>query len=410
MFYHPLTRKQVNLRKSKQYEWNTEFMKQLTRKRKVALRRGEELETQGGHMLKPETLKKLCAGTITVKDLTEHDFFLDITQKGVDMRIGLDIAALAERGAVNQIIMISGDSDFVPAAKHARRCGIDFVLDPMWANTSSSLSEHVDGLRECVSRPALPAHPDQKLARHPGLWHGLTSADVDRPARTQSSLYERRRCTRVEQGDVDGQDEVAVPVRTETDGFGMADLHADMPCIVPTPAGRPRCGIEQLSGRTLGLVRTGHQSRKRTMTNEPGGVMTVEEKEPSRAERIFAGSVAFTICMAVVFTIVAIFIGWRWSLRGFVGVLLIGIPGEILLELVGEGRMLPRGRGKPGQTRAGRLLVLTLILAAWAVIVLALTALIQPWYGAVGDMAWVMVIGILAILIQGIRDTRKKKS
>ncbi|MGK2310576.1 hypothetical protein [Cutibacterium sp. V947] len=138
--------------------------------------------------------------------------------------------------------------------------------------------------------------------------------------------------------------------------------------------------------------------------------MTVEEKEPSRAERIFAGSVAFTICMAVMFTIVAIFIGWRWSLRGFVGVLLIGIPGEILLELVGEDRMLPRGRGKPGQTRAGRLLVLTLILAAWAVIVLALTALIQPWYGAVGDMAWVMVIGILAILIQGIRDTRKKKS
>gem|GEM_PF-6470605 len=78
--------------------------------------------------------------------------------------------------------------------------------------------------------------------------------------------------------------------------------------------------------------------------------MTIEEKEPSRAERILAGTVAFTICMAVVFAIVAIFIGWRWSLRMFVGVLLIGIPGEILLELVGENRMSPRGGGKPGQT------------------------------------------------------------
>ena len=58
--------------------------------------------------------------------------------------------------------------------------------------------------------------------------------------------------------------------------------------------------------------------------------MAVEEKEPSRAERILAGTVAFTVCMAVVFAIVAIFIGWRWSLRMFVGVLLIGIPGEIL--------------------------------------------------------------------------------
>ena len=72
--------------------------------------------------------------------------------------------------------------------------------------------------------------------------------------------------------------------------------------------------------------------------------------------------------------------------------------------------MFPRSGGKPGQTRAARLLILTPILAAWALIVLALTALVQPWYGAVGEMAWVMVIGILAILIQGIRDTRKKKS
>ncbi|MDO4412323.1 hypothetical protein [Cutibacterium sp.] len=138
--------------------------------------------------------------------------------------------------------------------------------------------------------------------------------------------------------------------------------------------------------------------------------MTVKDKEPSRAERILAGTIAFTLSMAVVFAIVAIFIGWRWSLRMFVAVLLIGIPGEILLQLMGEDGILPRSKGKLRWTRSERLLILTLILAAWAVIVLALTALIQPWYGAVGEMAWVMVIGILAILIQGIRDTRKKKS
>lgn len=136
--------------------------------------------------------------------------------------------------------------------------------------------------------------------------------------------------------------------------------------------------------------------------------MSVEEKEPSRAERILAGAVAFTIGMAVVFSIVAIFIGWRWSRRMFVGVLLIGIPGEILLELIGEDRPFPRRKGRLGQTRPERLLILTLILAAWALIVLALTALIQPWYGAVGEMAWVMVIGIAAIVIQGIRGTKKK--
>lgn len=127
-------------------------MAELTKKRKVAIRRGEELETQQGYQLKFEPLKKLLSGKLEISDLSEQDFYLDITQKGVDMRLGLDIASLAERGQVNQIIMISGDSDFVPAAKHARRSGIDFILDPMWANIAPSMSEHVDGIRECVLR------------------------------------------------------------------------------------------------------------------------------------------------------------------------------------------------------------------------------------------------------------------
>ena len=159
--HHPLTQEQINLGKSDEFDWMTRFLKEIVKKRKVALRRGEELETQNGFSLKSRPLKKLCRGDITVSDLVASDFSLDITQKGVDMRIGLDIASLAERGSVNQIIMISGDSDFVPAAKHARRSGIDFILDPMWATVSDSLNEHVDGVRECVSRP--PKNVDDPL-------------------------------------------------------------------------------------------------------------------------------------------------------------------------------------------------------------------------------------------------------
>lgn len=139
----------------------TEFLREIVKRRKVALRRGEELETQNGYTLKPKPLKKLCRGDMAVTDLEEKDFKLDITQKGVDMRIGLDIASLAERSLVNQIVMISGDSDFVPAAKHARRSGIDFILDPLWATVSDSLNEHVDGVRQCVSRQ--PRNQDDPL-------------------------------------------------------------------------------------------------------------------------------------------------------------------------------------------------------------------------------------------------------
>ena len=53
-------------------------------------------------------------------------------------------------------MLIAGDSDFVPAAKHARREGIDFILDPMWQGIRSGLNEHIDGLRTCTPRNPTP--------------------------------------------------------------------------------------------------------------------------------------------------------------------------------------------------------------------------------------------------------------
>lgn len=80
--------------------------------------------------------------------LIEDDVYYEIRQKGIDMKIGVDITALAIKGFVDKIVLISGDSDFVPAAKMARREGIDFVLDPMYANhIDNSLFEHIDGLQ-----------------------------------------------------------------------------------------------------------------------------------------------------------------------------------------------------------------------------------------------------------------------
>lgn len=146
-----------------------------------------------------------------------------------------------------------------------------------------------------------------------------------------------------------------------------------------------------------------------TSYRRTGVSMTNLEKTPSRGEKILAAVVAFALWMAVVFAIVAIFVGWRWSLRLFVGVLLVGIPGEVIMELVGRGQ-LPSGASRARRSRGSRLLLSALILIAWAFIVLAATALIQPWYGATGDMAWVMVVGIAAILMQEGIDTRKKKS
>jgi uncharacterized LabA/DUF88 family protein len=42
----------------------------------------------------------------------------------------LDIASVAYKRQADQIVLVAGDADFVPAAKLARREGIDFILDP----------------------------------------------------------------------------------------------------------------------------------------------------------------------------------------------------------------------------------------------------------------------------------------
>lgn len=127
--YHPLTKRNVDLDKSETYTWTLTFLEELKKRRKFALRLGE-LSNQACYNLRPDVTKKLLAGTRTLDSLTEEDFMFVAQQKGVDMRIGIDISSLAFKKQVDQIILIAGDSDFVPAAKLARREGIDFILDP----------------------------------------------------------------------------------------------------------------------------------------------------------------------------------------------------------------------------------------------------------------------------------------
>ena len=69
------------------------------------------------------------------------------------MRIGIDISSLSIKKQVDQIILIAGDADFVPAAKLARREGVDFVLDPMWQSIPAGLNEHIDGRRSTCAKP-----------------------------------------------------------------------------------------------------------------------------------------------------------------------------------------------------------------------------------------------------------------
>lgn len=67
-----------------------------------------------------------------------------ISQKGVDMRIGMDIASLTLKGFAGIIVLVTGDSDFVPAMKFARREGAQLFLVALGHGVKESMREHTD--------------------------------------------------------------------------------------------------------------------------------------------------------------------------------------------------------------------------------------------------------------------------
>ena len=70
--YHPLLKKNIDFGKEETYAWTLDFFNALKSKRKVALRMGKLSNVHPHYILSPEKVKKLCAGTIAVTDLTEQ--------------------------------------------------------------------------------------------------------------------------------------------------------------------------------------------------------------------------------------------------------------------------------------------------------------------------------------------------
>lgn len=80
--------------------------------------------------------------------LSDSDFSPVFEQKGVDMRIGLDMSVVAHERLVDRMILISADTDLIPALSLCRQRGIQTVMidfpDKM---LSPRLQEHIDIFR-----------------------------------------------------------------------------------------------------------------------------------------------------------------------------------------------------------------------------------------------------------------------
>ncbi|HEC1747337.1 NYN domain-containing protein [Campylobacter sp. IFREMER_LSEM_CL1846] len=142
------TDKSLNLGKTDTFKFRTSLLDCLRQQPYFAVRLGEIDENNFQWKIKNyDKFKQLLYKEIEIDSLTEDDFVLDIRQKGVDMKIGLDIATLSIKKQIEKIILITADSDFIPAIKHARKEGVIVQLDPMRVPNSQikkGLLEHID--------------------------------------------------------------------------------------------------------------------------------------------------------------------------------------------------------------------------------------------------------------------------
>ena len=166
---HPLTGAEVDYATMPGTRWSNNFYKFLSEKHRMALRMGELAESTASYILKDSVLADLLSRAKTVDDLMPDDFRIDVKQKGVDMRVGLDVASLAQGRYADQIILIAGDSDFLPVIKMARKHGLDFILDPMKQRPKHTMIEHVDAVETLTDK--MDAPPSAPFSSHDNQAH-----------------------------------------------------------------------------------------------------------------------------------------------------------------------------------------------------------------------------------------------
>jgi uncharacterized LabA/DUF88 family protein len=121
---HPVTKRDIPFAHTSMAKARDAFLDDLGQMDLVALRCGKAQPR--GWRLSEAYLRQIGHGQMRPPD--PEDYELRFEQKGVDMRIGIDVATLALNHHVERIIVATNDTDLIPALKVARRCGIQVVL------------------------------------------------------------------------------------------------------------------------------------------------------------------------------------------------------------------------------------------------------------------------------------------
>lgn len=106
---------------TKNFEGGDAWLKELSYKDLFSVRLG--VLKFRGYVINPNRIPYTPG-----QPLTDADFHPEFEQKGVDMRIGIDMATLSQNRSADLIALATNDTDCIPAMKYARRSGLQVAL------------------------------------------------------------------------------------------------------------------------------------------------------------------------------------------------------------------------------------------------------------------------------------------
>jgi uncharacterized LabA/DUF88 family protein len=142
---NPVDGTKTNYSLSRTFTSRKHFLQEMGQADFVALRLGE-LKVRGWDF-KGAYRKAIL--TEAPRAPQPDEVYPNFEQKGVDMRIGIDVSTLSLKHVVERIILFSADTDMIPAMKLARREGLQvYVVRLNTWPLKGDLIEDSDGIRE----------------------------------------------------------------------------------------------------------------------------------------------------------------------------------------------------------------------------------------------------------------------
>ena len=136
---NPIDGSALDLGATTVFRRSVSLLDQLEMEKDFAVRKGE-IVARGWKIGKAALTSMLKSPRVP----TARDLQPNVQQKSVDLRIGLDIALLSLRRLANAIVVVTGDSDLIPAFKFARREGMRVYLDHLGGPVRRELKVHAD--------------------------------------------------------------------------------------------------------------------------------------------------------------------------------------------------------------------------------------------------------------------------